>query len=129
MDSNILFLMGRFLFGFFFIFSGITHFTKTKYLAQYAASKKILFPRLSVVVSGFFILFGGLSILLGIYVIYGIILLSVFLLVTSLFMHNFWAVSKEQKQIERINFMKNMALLGATIMLLKIPFPWVFSLG
>jgi hypothetical protein len=45
-------------------------------------------------------------------------------------MHNFWALSDPQmKQADVINFLKNMALVGALLMLLAIPQPWPFSLA
>ena len=60
----------------------------------------------------------------------GIILLIVFMLGTTYRMHNFWAVSDPQmKQADMINFLKNMALMGALLMLLAIPQPWPFSLA
>jgi hypothetical protein len=44
-------------------------------------------------------------------------------------MHNFWKDEDPQmKMADRINFMKNMALLGALLMLLAIPLPWPLRL-
>ena len=74
---------------------------------------------------------GGLSMLLGVYPVVGIIfLLIVFLLGVSFQMHAYWKVDDAQaKQGEMINFMKNMALVGALLMLLLLPHPWPMSLG
>lgn len=45
-------------------------------------------------------------------------------------MHNFWTVKDPQTRMaEMINFMKNMALMGSTLMFLAIETPWPFSLG
>jgi hypothetical protein len=45
-------------------------------------------------------------------------------------MHNFWKVADAQtKQIDMINFTKNMALVGALLMFLLLPHPWPMSLG
>jgi hypothetical protein len=45
-------------------------------------------------------------------------------------MHNFWADQDQQtRQSNEIQFQKNLALLGASLMLLLIPEPWVLSLG
>jgi hypothetical protein len=44
-------------------------------------------------------------------------------------MHNFWAAAQEQQMVEIINFSKNMALMGSTLMLLGIKKPWALSLG
>jgi hypothetical protein len=44
-------------------------------------------------------------------------------------MHNFWKLEDPQlRMADKINFMKNMALLGAILMLLAIPSPWPLSL-
>jgi hypothetical protein len=61
---------------------------------------------------------------------FGIILLIVFLLGVSFQMHAYWKLDDAQmKQIDMINFTKNMALVGALLMFLLIPHPWPTSLG
>jgi hypothetical protein len=73
---------------------------------------------------------GGLSMLLGVYPVVGIILLIIFLLGVSFQMHAYWKADDAQmKQIDRINFTKNMALVGALLMFLLLPHPWPMSLG
>jgi putative oxidoreductase len=68
--------------------------------------------------------------LLGVYPTVGIILLIVFLLGVSFQIHSFWNVDDSQmKQIDMINFTKNMALIGAMLMFLLLPHPWPMSLG
>lgn len=68
--------------------------------------------------------------LLGIYPEAGIILLIIFLLGVSFRIHSYWKVDDAQmKQIETINFTKNMALVGALLMFLVLPHPWPMSLG
>ena len=60
----------------------------------------------------------------------GIIQLIIFLLGGSFQMHKFWTVADAQrKQIDMINFTKNMALVGALLMFLLLPHPWPMSLG
>jgi len=45
-------------------------------------------------------------------------------------MHAYWKVADAQaKQIDMINFTKNMALVGAFLMFLLLPRPWPMSLG
>jgi uncharacterized membrane protein YphA (DoxX/SURF4 family) len=57
-------------------------------------------------------------------------LLIVFLLGVSFQMHSYWKVDDAQmKQIDMINFTKNMALVGALLMFLLLPRPWPMSLG
>lgn len=127
---NILFLIGRIIFGGYFIFSGLNHFKNLRMLSSYAQSKGTPAPSAAVIVSGIMILLGGLSILLGVYPVVGIALIIAFLIPVSFIMHNFWAVSDQQmKMIDMINFTKNLALVGATLMFLAIPRPWPLSLA
>jgi putative oxidoreductase len=80
--------------------------------------------------TGLILLLGGLSMLLGVYPVVGIILLIVFLLGVSFQMHAYWKMDDAQmKQIDMINFTKNMALVGALLMFLLLPRPWPMSLG
>lgn len=117
-----LFYLGRVLYGGFFIKSAVNHFMNTSALAGYAASKKVPMPKLAVIGSGLLIFLGGLWILTGIYVGVGVIELALFLIPVSFTMHAYWNdTDPMQKMSNRINFMKNMALLGAALMLLQIP--------
>lgn len=126
----ILFLLGRILFGGYFVMSGFNHFRNLEMLSQYAASKGVSAPRAAVRLTGLMLLLGGLGILLGVKIGWAVLLLSVFLIVVSFKMHNFWTISDPMaKMPEMINFLKNMALLGAALMMLMIPAPWVYSIG
>src|SRR3989344_4329712 len=99
--------------GLYYVFNGYNHLTKTKMLAAYAKSQNVPAPMAAVVVSGVFLLLGGLSILLGWRPEIGVLALVLFLVPVSFAMHNFWAVPPEQKMAEMVNFLKNMALLGS----------------
>jgi len=73
---------------------------------------------------------GGLGILLGVYVQIAVLLISLFLLGTLVWMHRYWEVSDPMARMsEQVNFYKNLGLLGAVLMLLAIPLPWALSLG
>ena len=125
-----LFLLGRILFGGFFLFNAYKHFTGVSSMAPYAASKGVPAPRMAVLGSGLLLALGGLSILLGVKPKWGVLLLALFLVPVTLTMHNFWADQDQQTRYSnQIQFQKNLALLGATLMLLLIPEPWVLSLG
>jgi uncharacterized membrane protein YphA (DoxX/SURF4 family) len=124
----IAFLFGRILVAFFYIASGFNHFKNVNMMTGYASSKKVPAAKAGVLGSGTILILGGLSMLLGIYPTIGVILLALFLLPTSFLIHNFWAVGDPmQKMNDRINFMKNIALLGSALMFLAIPQPWAYS--
>jgi putative oxidoreductase len=124
-----LLLIGRLIFGGFFIYSGVNHFIGFQMMTQYAKMKGVPFPAFAQGVTGLLVLLGGLSILFGIYPYIGILLLVIFLLPVSLMMHNFWTLKDPQlRMADKVNFLKNMALLGAMLMFLAIPLPWPMSL-
>jgi putative oxidoreductase len=127
---NIAFLIGRIIFAAFWLMGASNHFTKLNDMSGYAKAKGVPFPKLAVAGTGVLLLLGGASVLLGVCPTVGIILLIVFMLGTTFLMHNFWVVSDPQmKQADMINFLKNMALVGALLMLLATPQPWPFSLA
>ncbi|MEK6899851.1 MAG: DoxX family membrane protein [Nanoarchaeota archaeon] len=129
MAYEVLFLLGRLLAGGFYIMSGTNHFLHLDDLTGYAKSKKVPFAKWGVMLTGLMLLLGGVSILLGTYVKVGVLLISLFLLAVNVKMHNFWALEDDQKRAEKLNFMKNMALLGSALMWLAITAPWPLSLG
>ena len=125
----LLFVLGRVLLGGYFIKNGYGHLSNVKGLAGYAASKGTPMPELAVIVTGVMLLLGGLGILLGVWVKLAVLLLAVFLIGVTFQMHRYWEVEDPmQKMGENVNFYKNLALLGAVLMLLGIPLPWVAAL-
>ena len=125
----LLFLLGRILYGGFFLLAGIDHLRKVDQMAPYAQSRGVPSPRLGVLGSGVLIILGGLSILLGVYPRWGVLLISLFLIPTTLMMHGFWSdTDPNARQGNLTNFKKNVALLGAAWMFLLIPQPWPWSL-
>ena len=127
---DYLFLLGRFLFGGFFVLAGIRHFTRLAQMAPYATAKGVPSPKAAVLGSGATAVLGGLSILLGLWPRLGVLLLAIFLVPVTIAMHNFWADTDPQmRQLNEVQFQKNVALLGGALMLLLIPMPWVLSLG
>lgn len=119
---ELMFLVGRLLYGGYFLMNGLNHLTKLEGVAAYAGSKGVPMPKAAVILSGLMILLGGLGILLGMYVQWSAGLIALFLLAVSFKMHDFWAVKDPQaKMTEQVNFLKNMALLGAALMMLSFP--------
>lgn len=124
-----LFVLGRILLGGYFIMSGANHFKHLSNFTHYAKSKGVPMPREAVMLSGLMLFLGGLGILLGVYIEFSVLMLAVFLIVTTMQMHQFWKVEDQMARMgEEINFKKNMALLGAILMLLAIPMPWAVAL-
>jgi uncharacterized membrane protein YphA (DoxX/SURF4 family) len=77
---NIAFLIGRIIFGGYWLMASFNHFKNLNYMSEYAKAKGTPFPKLAVAGTGVILLLGGLSTLLGVYPVVGIILLIIFLL-------------------------------------------------
>lgn len=97
-------------------------------LSQYAASKGVPAPDIAVAGSGALALAGGVSVLTGTKPRQGLAAIVGFLVPVTLQMHRFWEVEDQQARMnETINFMKNLALAGAALMLMQVPEPWPAS--
>ncbi|HEX5432959.1 MAG TPA: DoxX family protein [Candidatus Angelobacter sp.] len=125
---KIPFLLGRIVFGGFFVFNGIHHFMERKTMAEYAKAKNVPASGVAVPATGAALLIGGTSILLGVKPKLGALAIIGFLAGVSPMMHNFWSVEDpNQRMNEMINFSKNVALLGAALALLAVEEPWPAS--
>lgn len=60
------FVIGRLLFGGFFLYNGIEHLRNRRQMAPYVESKGVPNPELAVALSGVPLIIGGASLLLGI---------------------------------------------------------------
>ena len=127
---NIILLIGRIIFGGHFVLMGINHFRKSNMLTGYASAKGIPMARLAVIVSGLFLLFGGLGIVFGVSVKIALLLIIVFLILASFLVHSFWKESDSgSRASEMQGFLKNIALLGATVMLYALfANDWLYTL-
>ena len=96
--------------------------------AGYAASKGVTNPTFWVILASLLLMLGGASILTGIRPRLGVAAIALFLVPVTLIMHNFWALSGLQADIEQHAFMGNVGLLGSALVFLVIPQPWTVSL-
>lgn len=122
---DVLFLVGRILYAYLFLGSGVGHLTKSADMGGYASSRGIPAGRVVVLATGVQIVVGGLMVLLGVWGDLGALLLFLFLLGTAVLMHPYWKESEPMaKQMEMIQFNKDIGLAGAAL-----AFFWVFQNG
>jgi putative oxidoreductase len=122
------FLVGRLVFGGFFLYNGVRHLKERKQLGKYAEAKNVPMAEAVVAATGVVLIGGGTSILLGVKPKLGTAAIAGFLAGVSPVMHNFWAVEEPQQRMnEMINFSKNMALLGSALALMGVDEPWPIS--
>lgn len=115
---DVIVLIGRILFSALFLFSAVGHFAQRQQMAGYASSRGVPSSEVAVLASGVLLALGGLSVLLGIWADLGALLLVIFLLPTAVLMHGFWReTDPTAKQMEMIQFLKDISLAGAALML------------
>jgi len=123
------FLIGRLLFGGFFLYNGINHLQHAKDMAPYAESKGVPSGELAVKLTAVPLIVGGASILLGVKPKLGALAILGFLAGVSPVMHNFWNMDDpEKRQQNMIDFMKNTALAGGALALMGVEEPWEGSI-
>ncbi len=122
------FMIGRIVLGLYYLIAGIMDLMNYKMLAGYAASKGVPAPEAAVIVAHLLLVLAGFCFLTGWRPALGVAAIVVFLIPVTFTMHAFWAEKTAQmKQMQMINFMKNMGLLGSALMFLGIPRPWACS--
>jgi len=115
---DVIVLIGRILFVVLFLNSAVGHIAQRQQMAGYASSRGVPASELVVPASGVLLGLGGLSVLLGIWADLGALLLVIFLVPTAVLMHGFWRETDPQtRQLETIQFFKDVSLAGAALML------------
>jgi uncharacterized membrane protein YphA (DoxX/SURF4 family) len=123
-----LFVLGRTIFGGFFIYNGINHFKQQETMRQYAAAKGVPAADAAIPATGALLIAGGLSVLAGVKPRQGLAAIIGFLLPVTLEMHRFWEEPDPTRRMtEMVNFSKNVALLGAALAMMQIEQPWPIS--
>lgn len=127
--TSIAFGLGRLLLGGYFLHAGYSHFRNAKMMAGYAASKNVPAPMAAILGTGVLLALGGTSVLTGLYPLVGLAMLALFLVGVTPAMHDFWRIEDPMQRMgERVNFLKNTALLGAVLALSVVATPWPYSL-
>jgi putative oxidoreductase len=115
---NIAFLVGRIVFSGYWLMASFNHFKNLNYMSEYAKARGTPSPKVAVAGTGVILLAGGLSMLLGVYRVVGIILLIVFLLGVSFQIHSFWKVDDAPNEAGRHDQLhEEYGARGGTLML------------
>lgn len=125
---EILFLIGRILFGGVFLMFGIWHIKGKDEMIGWMKSKKVSNPEFVNMLTAIILIFSGLMIILGIFTDIAAVLLILFLAGATYKMHDFWKIEdKKEKQHQMIFAMYNLMLIGANLIILYISY-WPLSL-
>lgn len=107
--------IGRVLFSLIFITSVFGHFSGQSIAA--ASAHGVPLATLLVPAAGILAFVGGVSVLLGYRARFGAFLLLLFLVPVTLVMHKFWGLADaQQAMMQKVNFMKNLSLMGGAMM-------------
>lgn len=117
MASELALLAGRIIFGGYFVLSGLNHFMKTEQLSGWIESKDIPAGDVLTYFTGGQLILGGFLLVLAFRPVIGIGALGLFLLAVTPTFHNFWDMEGEEKQNHMVNFLKNLALIGALLVM------------
>ncbi|MDF7801725.1 DoxX family protein [Pontiellaceae bacterium B1224] len=118
--SNSLNLLGRFFLIVIFLMSAVGNkIPNFGSAAEYMASQGVPVPMFLLAGAIVFLIAGSLTILIGFRARIGATLLLVFLILATYWFHDFWTFEDPaQAQQQTINFMKNLALMGAMLMII-----------
>lgn len=109
---------GRLLLSFIFLMSGYGKIVGWSGTAGYMAKAGMPAVPLFLVLAIVFELGGSLMLLLGFRARFGALMLILFLIPTTLIFHHFWSFPPAEKQMQTINFMKNLAIMGGLLMVI-----------
>jgi putative oxidoreductase len=114
-SSDILALIGRLLLAFFFVPAGWGKIVGFAGTVGYIQSKGVPLPEVcaAIAVAAEFGL--GLLLLVGFKARWAALGLAIFTAVITPIFHNFWAVPEAQHMMQKMNFDKNMAIIGGLL--------------
>jgi putative oxidoreductase len=108
-------LIGRAMIAYLFIPSGWSKLVGFAGTAGYIASKGVPFPELGAALAVAAELGLGLLLLVGWQARWAAIGLAIFVAVITPLFHNYWDVPQAQQMMQKINFDKNVAIVGALL--------------
>ena len=109
-------LLGRILLALPFLLAGFGHFSEGT--IGYATMKGVPMAGFLVPFTGIMALVGAISLILGFKAKWGALIIIIFLIPVTIYMHNFWAeTDKMQMQMQMSIFMKNFAMAGAALLI------------
>lgn len=115
--ETVLPVVGRTLMALIFLMSGIGKIfdfgPTTEYMASHGMPLTALFLVGAIVLE----IAGGASLILGAWARWGAVMLIIFLVPATFIFHDFWTLPAAEQRPQMINFMKNLSILGALLMI------------
>src|SRR5262245_42888322 len=106
---------GRLLVSVIFLLSGFMKIARWEETEAFMASHGMPATSVLLALAALTEVLGGLALLLGFQTRAAALLLFLYLIPTTLVFHNFWAYQGQEQQMQMINFLKNLAIMGGLL--------------
>lgn len=113
--------IARILLALMFVLAGIGKLGGLAGTAGYIASKGLPLPMVLAVATGVLELVAGVLLIVGWQARWAALALAAFTLLATVLFHNYWAMPAEQQMVQKLMFMKNLAVTGGLL--------YVFAFG
>jgi putative oxidoreductase len=120
--AGIVELIGRILFGAYFVLTGAGfHIAKSKMAEEYARAMRFPLPSIAGSPTGIWMTAGALSIALGIWPDVGSLMIAAFAIVAAAWFHRFWEIDDAmQRQVQQGQFGRNVIILGGCLVMFAV---------
>jgi putative oxidoreductase len=115
--NDVTTLAGRILIAVIFLISGFFKVGGFAQIVGYAAAMHMPAPGVFIAAAAAVELACGLAILAGFKTRFAAWLLFLYLIPVTYIFHNFWAVQGQEQQMQMVNFLKNVAIMGGLLVL------------
>jgi putative oxidoreductase len=117
--QGVLSAAARVLIGLIFLMSAVGNkIPNFDSVAGHMASEGVPAPKVLLAGAIVFLVVGSLSVMAGAWTRVGAAMLLVFLAAATYYFHDFWTFEGQERQMQTIQFMKNLSLMGAMLFLM-----------
>ena len=116
-SNNVVSLSGRILLSVIFLLSGVNKLFSFGMYTGWAAGAHIPLPTVAIAVAAVIEILGGLAILAGFQTRAAAWIVFLYLIPTTFFFHNFWAMDGMRRIDNQVHFLKNVAIMGGLLIL------------
>lgn len=117
--QSVLTVVGRVMIATIFLMSAVGNkIPNFSGIVGYMSSEGVPTPQVMLVGAIVFLIAGSVSIILGYKAKIGAGLLLVFLVLATYFFHDFWTFEGQEREMQMIQFMKNLSMMGTMVFLM-----------
>lgn len=109
-------LAGRILLALLFVLSGIQKFAAWSQTAAFMEAQGVPAAPLFLALAALIEIGGALAIMTGTFTRPAALLLFLYLIPVTLVFHNFWALEGAERQVQLVNFLKNLSIMGGLLL-------------